>query len=125
MIKINYLSTLFVGIDVSSKSNVVHSMDFGENMVLSSSFSNNQPSADKLDGMIHDCMVRTLIWVSLLLLWNRLPFTTYISPITFLPVRPSCLISPTFTALPLRQRLIIGSLTWQWIKQIPLMHTSL
>ena len=28
MIKINYLSTLFVGIDVSSKSNVIYAMDF-------------------------------------------------------------------------------------------------
>lgn len=57
MIKINYLSTLFVGIDVSSKSNVVFAMDFDENKFISSSFRNNQPGADKLAGMIHDCMV--------------------------------------------------------------------
>jgi Transposase and inactivated derivatives len=56
MIKINYMSTLFVGIDVSSKSNVVYAMDFDENKFLSSSFSNNQPGADELAGMIHDCM---------------------------------------------------------------------
>ena len=30
MLKINYMSTLFVGIDVSSKSNVVYAMDFDE-----------------------------------------------------------------------------------------------
>lgn len=30
MLKINYMSTLFVGIDVSSKSNVVFAMDFDE-----------------------------------------------------------------------------------------------
>lgn len=58
MIKINYLSTLFVGIDVSSKSNVVYAMDFDENKFLSSSFPNNQPGADELAGMIHDCMLR-------------------------------------------------------------------
>lgn len=58
MIKINYLSTLFVGIDVSSKSNVVYAMDFDQNKFLSSSFSNNQPGAHELAGMIHDCMVR-------------------------------------------------------------------
>lgn len=58
MIKINYMSTLFVGIDVSSKSNVVFAMDFDENKFLSSSFRNNQPGADELAGMIHDCMVR-------------------------------------------------------------------
>lgn len=51
MIKINYLSTLFVGIDVSSKSNVVYAMDFVENKFISSSFSNNQPGADELVGI--------------------------------------------------------------------------
>ena len=42
MIKINYMSTLFVGIDVSSKSNVVYAMDFDENKYIDSSFPNNQ-----------------------------------------------------------------------------------
>ena len=56
MIKINYMSTLFVGIDVSSKSNVVYAMDFDENKYIDSSFGNNQPGADKLADMIADCM---------------------------------------------------------------------
>ena len=56
MIKINYMSTLFVGIDVSSKSNVVYAMDFDENRYLNSSFSNNQPGADELAEMIAECM---------------------------------------------------------------------
>lgn len=56
MIKINYMSTLFVGIDVSSKSNVVCAMDFDENKYISSSFSNNQPGADELAVTIADCM---------------------------------------------------------------------
>lgn len=56
MIKINYMSTLFVGIDVSSKSNVVYAMDFDENKYISSSFSNNQPGADTLAEMISECM---------------------------------------------------------------------
>lgn len=56
MLKINYMSTLFVGIDVSSKSNVVYAMDFDENKYISSSFSNNQPGADKLACMIAECM---------------------------------------------------------------------
>lgn len=43
MIKSNYMSTLFVGIDVSSKSNVIYAMDFDENKYIASSFSNNQP----------------------------------------------------------------------------------
>ena len=43
MVKINYMSTLFVGIDVSSKTNSVYAMDFEENKYLSTSFGNNQP----------------------------------------------------------------------------------
>ena len=31
MLKLNYMSTLFVGIDVSSKTNAVYAMDFEEN----------------------------------------------------------------------------------------------
>ena len=56
MLKINYMSTLFVGIDVSSKSNSVYAMDFEENKYLSSSFGNNQPGADELVDMIAACM---------------------------------------------------------------------
>lgn len=56
MIKINNMSTLFVGIDVSSKSNVVCAMDFEENKYISSSFKNNQPGADELAGMVVNCM---------------------------------------------------------------------
>lgn len=56
MLKINYMSTLFVGIDVSSKTNAVYAMDFEENKYISSSFGNNQPGADKLVNMIAECM---------------------------------------------------------------------
>ena len=56
MIKINYMSSLFVGIDVSSKSNVVYAMDFDENKYIDSSFPNNQPGADKLAETIVACM---------------------------------------------------------------------
>ena len=56
MIKINYMSTLFVGIDVSSKSNVVYAMDFDENKYINASFGNNQPGADELAGKIAACM---------------------------------------------------------------------
>ena len=56
LLKINYMSTLFVGIDVSSKSNAVYAMDFEENKYISSSFGNNQPGADELADMIAKCM---------------------------------------------------------------------
>ena len=45
MLKINYMSTLFVGIDVASKSNVVCAMDFYKNKLIKTSVSNNQPGA--------------------------------------------------------------------------------
>lgn len=56
MIKINYMSALFVGIDVSSKSNVVYAMDFDENKYIDASFGNNQPGADELAEKIAACM---------------------------------------------------------------------
>lgn len=56
MIKINFMSSLFVGIDVSSKSNVVFAMDFDENAYIDASFGNNQPGADELAGTIAACM---------------------------------------------------------------------
>ena len=56
MLKINYMSTLFVGIDVSSKSNSVYAMDFEENKYLSTSFGNNQPGADDLVNQLAACM---------------------------------------------------------------------
>lgn len=52
------MSTLFVGIDVSSKSNLVYAMDFYKNMLLQASFSNNQPGAVQLAQLIADCMQR-------------------------------------------------------------------
>lgn len=58
MIKINYMSTLFVGIDVSSNSNVVYAMDFDENKYIASSFSHNQPGADELAALIAECITR-------------------------------------------------------------------
>lgn len=56
MIKINPLSTLYVGIDVSSKSNVVCAMDFYRNKLIESSFANNQPGAEVLVEKILRCL---------------------------------------------------------------------
>lgn len=56
MIKINPLSTLYVGIDVSSKSNVVYAMDFEQHKLISGSFFNNQPGAEQLEMKIRTCM---------------------------------------------------------------------
>lgn len=56
MLKINPLSTLYVGIDVSSKSNVVCTMDFYRNKYVESSFANNQPGTDELVQKILECL---------------------------------------------------------------------
>lgn len=45
MLKINYMSTLFVGIDVASKSNVVCAIDFYKNRLLKTTASNNKPGS--------------------------------------------------------------------------------
>ena len=56
MIKINPLSTLYVGIDVSSKSNYVCALDFYKNKYINSSFANNQPGAEELAQKILECL---------------------------------------------------------------------
>jgi len=50
------MSTLFVGIDISSKSNVVCAIDFFKNQLLKSSVSNNQPGAYDLISQIVSVM---------------------------------------------------------------------
>ena len=52
------LSTLFVGIDVSSKSNDVCAIDFGEELYLQDSFTNNQPGAVALAEKLSDIMTK-------------------------------------------------------------------
>ncbi len=48
MLKINFMSSLFVGIDVSSRSKEVIAMDFHYTKFLSKSFDNNRPGAELL-----------------------------------------------------------------------------
>ena len=48
MIKINYMSTLFVGIDVSSNPMLFVQWILMKTDTISFSFSNNQPGADEL-----------------------------------------------------------------------------
>lgn len=50
-------STLFVGIDVSSKSNYAYAMDFFGRKLLSFAFSNNQPGADLLINNVFNCLI--------------------------------------------------------------------
>ena len=54
--KNNILSTLFVGIDVSSKTNVLCALDFEGNKLLTLKALNNQPGADSILDSIIDCL---------------------------------------------------------------------
>ncbi len=56
MLKINPLSTLYVGIDVSSKSNYACALDFYKNKFFNAPFANNQPGADELVKRILECL---------------------------------------------------------------------
>lgn len=52
MKKFNPLSTLFVGIDVSAKTNVVCAINFNSDRLLETSVDNNQTGAEKLSAML-------------------------------------------------------------------------
>lgn len=54
--KNNFLSTLFVGIDVSSKTNVLCALDFQGNKLLNLKALNNQPGAKVILDNILDCL---------------------------------------------------------------------
>ena len=56
MKKRDYLSTLFIGIDVSSKTNTVCAIDFEQNQLLTCNVANNQPGSD----MLVDSLVKIL-----------------------------------------------------------------
>ena len=56
MKKLDFLSTLFVGIDVSSKSNVICALDFSSNKLLEFTVSNNQPGATELSEKVCNLM---------------------------------------------------------------------
>lgn len=51
-----FSSTLFVGIDVASRSNYVYAMDFWGNKLLSFSTTNNQPGAEALSSNLVQCL---------------------------------------------------------------------
>ena len=54
--KNTFLTTLFVGIDVSSKVNVLCALDFQGNKLLNQKVLNNQPGAKAILGSILECL---------------------------------------------------------------------
>ena len=55
--KNNFLSTLFVGIDVSSKTNVLCALDFQGDKLLNLKALNNQPGAESILSSILECLI--------------------------------------------------------------------
>ena len=55
--KNNMLSTLFIGIDVSSKTNVLCALDFQGNKLLNLKALNNNPGAESMSSSILDCLI--------------------------------------------------------------------
>jgi transposase len=56
LVKNNFMSTLFVGIDVSSKTNVLCALDFQGDKLLNLKALNNQPGAESILDSILDCL---------------------------------------------------------------------
>lgn len=56
LVKNNFMSTLFVGIDVSSKTNVLCALDFQGNKLLNLKALNNQPGAESILDSILGCL---------------------------------------------------------------------
>lgn len=57
LVKNNLTQTLFVGIDVSSKTNVLCALDFSGNKLLNLKATNNKPGAESFLNGILDCLV--------------------------------------------------------------------
>lgn len=55
-VKTKFMSTLFIGIDVSSKTNVLCALDFGGNKLLSLKSLNNQPGTESILDSILNCL---------------------------------------------------------------------
>lgn len=99
MKKADLLSTLFVGIDVSSRSNVVALLDFESQKPLQTfTVTNNQPGAIELANRLADYLQCRKDLTGLVVGLESTSFMESISPITYLPARPWHLFKPRYIA---------------------------
>lgn len=80
--KLDFLSTLFVGIDVSSKSNTVCVMDFSCNHFLDITVANNQPGANQLVNALIEILLKNAFNKLVIALESTSFYSTHIA--TFL-----------------------------------------
>ncbi len=67
MKKSEYLSTLFVGIDVSARANVICALNFEQDRLLEFAVANSQPGADQIADTLSSCWRMAILPGSLLL----------------------------------------------------------
>jgi transposase len=77
--KNNFLSTLFVGIDVSSKTNVLCALDFQGNKLLNLKALNNQPGAESILSSILDCLLSNNLKFVVIALESTSFYSTHIA----------------------------------------------
>lgn len=119
MKKIDYLSTLFVGIDIGSRLNVISALNFEQDFLIRMvPIPNAQYGAEQMEQMIAQVLEQHHEFRSLIIALNPPAFTVYISPITFPPVKGWHPSPPKSTASIPRK--------WQSIKNplIPLTKTT-
>jgi len=77
--KNNIMSTLFVGIDVSSKTNVLCALDFQGNKLLNLKALNNQPGAESILKSILDCLDSNSLKYAVIALESTSIYSTHIA----------------------------------------------
>ncbi|HZJ99730.1 MAG TPA: IS110 family transposase [Tissierellaceae bacterium] len=77
--KNNTLKTLFVGIDVSSKTNVLCALDFSGNKLLNLEASNNQPGAESILDSILSCLRSNSLEYAVIALESTSFYSTHIA----------------------------------------------
>lgn len=87
--KNNFLSTLFVGIDVSSKTNVCCGLDFSGSKLLNLKASNNQPGANTILESILACLNSNQLCYVVIALESTSFYSTHIA--NFLSANPTLL----------------------------------
>lgn len=77
--KNNIMSTLYIGIDVSSKTNVLCALDFQGNKLLNLNATNNQPGAESILESIIDCLNSNSLKTVVIALESTSVYSTHIA----------------------------------------------
>lgn len=85
-IKIDYLSTLFVGIDIGSRTNVISALNFDQDFLIKMApVANAQGGAEQMEEMVAQVLSQHHEFKAVIIGLESTAFTASISPITSLP----------------------------------------